>query len=164
MVDLQPPKARLGGRARKRLSNVRDTRTQRHLRALVCAPTMPEFDRESGSKRIYDFILFLRGAGWDVTFVARHAIGRQDQHVRLLEKAGVVALLAHGDDISALVQAEQFEMALLAFWQNRHVGGGADGRLHLCRVPVHRPARPAAPSIHPRRGSWSGIDPRGHDA
>ena len=71
-------------------------------RALVCAPLMPEFDRESGSGRIYDFILFLRDAGWKVTFVSRNSIGRPDRYVRLLEEAHVVARAACGDDIGEL--------------------------------------------------------------
>jgi glycosyltransferase involved in cell wall biosynthesis len=78
---------------------------------------MPEFDRESGSGRIYDFILFLRDAGWKVTFVSRHAIGPPDRYVRLLQESGVVALPAQGDDISQLIRSERFDLALLAFWK-----------------------------------------------
>jgi len=80
---------------------------------------MPEFDRESGSKRVYDFILFFREAGWEVTFASRHTIGRPGRYVRLLEKAGVVVRPAQGDDISELVRYGGFDLALLAFW---HIG------------------------------------------
>ena len=89
----------------------------RARRALVCAPLMPEFDRESGSSRIYDFVLFLRDAGWQVTYVSRQSTGRPDRYVRLLEEAGVAARPAHGDDLSDLLQAERFDLALLAFWR-----------------------------------------------
>jgi len=92
---------------------------QGQRRALVCAPLMPEFDRASGSGRIYDFILFLRNAGWKVTFVSRNVIGPPERYVRLLEEAGVVALPAYGDDIRKLIKHERFDLALLAFW---HIG------------------------------------------
>ena len=39
-------------------------RSQPLKRALVCAPLLPEFDREGGSRRIYHFIQFLRDEGW----------------------------------------------------------------------------------------------------
>ncbi len=80
---------------------------------------MPEFDRESGSKRVYDFILFFREAGWDVTFAPRQVVGRPDRYIRLLEKAGVVVQPAQGDDISELIRYGGFDLALLAFW---HIG------------------------------------------
>jgi glycosyltransferase involved in cell wall biosynthesis len=86
-------------------------------RVAVCAPVMPEFDRESGSSRLYAFIRFLRDAGWDVTFVSRYAIGPPDRYVRLLADIGVVARPAQGDDISELLRHERFDLALLAFWE-----------------------------------------------
>jgi glycosyltransferase involved in cell wall biosynthesis len=78
---------------------------------------MPEFDREAGSGRIYDFIHFLREEGWHVTFASRRVIGRPDRYVRLLEQVGVMTLPAHGDDISELVSRERFDLAVLAFWE-----------------------------------------------
>ena len=85
-------------------------------RALVCAPLMPEFDREGGSRRTYDFILFLRDQGWSVTFVSRSSMGPADRYVKVLEEAGVVALPMRGDNIDDLIRRGQFDLAILAFW------------------------------------------------
>jgi len=57
-------------------------------RALVCAPRPPAFDRESGSKRVFDTISFLRDAGWAVTFVAESADGG-DAYRSMLQQMGV---------------------------------------------------------------------------
>ena len=50
----------------------------RTRRALVMAPVLPEFDRESGSRRIFDLLMFLCEAGWSVTFVAQRGAGGTD--------------------------------------------------------------------------------------
>jgi hypothetical protein len=57
-------------------------------RALVCAPLVPEFDRESGSKRIYDTIEGLREADWEVSFAAENASGGE-RYMRMLQQRGV---------------------------------------------------------------------------
>ena len=59
-------------------------------RAVVCAPLMPEYDREAGSGRILHSIEFLREAGWDVSFVAREAPGGQ-RYLKMLQQSGVAS-------------------------------------------------------------------------
>lgn len=84
-------------------------------RALVCAPLMPEFDRESGSKRIYDTIGFLRDAGWAVSFIAESAVGGE-RHERLLRQQGVATYRGFGGRTEQLIQAAGFDLAIFAFW------------------------------------------------
>ncbi len=49
---------------------------------------MPEFDRESGSRRVFHVIEFLQSAGWSVTFVADNAADGE-RYARLLRQRGV---------------------------------------------------------------------------
>lgn len=83
--------------------------------ALVCAPCMPEFDRESGSRRIYDFIDYLRSAGWAVSFVSQH-VPEGERYARMLQQRGVA--IYHGFDtrVEQLIGATCPDLALLAFW------------------------------------------------
>ena len=84
-------------------------------RALVCAPLPPEFDRESGSRRIYHLIEFLREAGWAVSFLAQNeaAGGR---YMRMLRQQGV-ATYGDGDrKIDQLLTVGRFDLAIVAFW------------------------------------------------
>src|SRR5688572_24292425 len=85
-------------------------------RALVCAPLMPEFDRERGSKRVYDLIEFLAEAGWQVTFACRE-IRDGSRYRRLLHQRGVATCVGFGDRFEQLVRVALFDLALLAFWQ-----------------------------------------------
>src|SRR6478736_2001773 len=84
-------------------------------RALVCAPLMPEFDRESGSRRVYHLIEFLLEAGWRVTFAARQA-GDAARYVRLLRRQGVATYTGFGTALEDAVRVGRFDVALLAFW------------------------------------------------
>ncbi|HEY2148209.1 MAG TPA: hypothetical protein VGH32_09750, partial [Pirellulales bacterium] len=56
-------------------------------RALVCAPLVPEFDKESGSKRVFDTIAFLQETGWHVSFVSENGAGGE-RYERLLNLRG----------------------------------------------------------------------------
>lgn len=85
------------------------------MRALVCAPTMPEFDRESGSRRVYNLIEFLVEAGWQVSFAARK-VRDGARYVRLLQQRGIATYTGFGDRIGDVVRAGRFDLALLAFW------------------------------------------------
>src|ERR687893_209574 len=58
-------------------------------RALVCAPHLPEYDRESGSRRTFHLIEFLREAGWAVTFIAQNPAEGEQRYVRALQQRGV---------------------------------------------------------------------------
>lgn len=93
-------------------------------RALYCVSVMPEHDRESGSKTIFDFIVFLREAGWEVTLIAMNApdAGRAGQALGQLgvaSYAGMDSLLlgdAHLAGAERLIAAGQFDLAILSFW------------------------------------------------
>lgn len=84
-------------------------------RALVCAPLMPEFDRESGSRRIYHLIEFLREAGWHVTFIAQNPNGEQ-RYVRDLQQKGVAVYGGSPGQMEDLIRVGRFDLAILAFW------------------------------------------------
>jgi GT2 family glycosyltransferase/SAM-dependent methyltransferase/glycosyltransferase involved in cell wall biosynthesis len=84
------------------------------LRALVCAPTMPEYDRESGSQRMLDLIDFLQGAGWSVTFICKCA-GPQ-RYARLLQQRGMATYAGPKMPWADIIAAGQFDLAVLAFW------------------------------------------------
>jgi glycosyltransferase involved in cell wall biosynthesis len=91
-------------------------------RALVCAPLLPEFDRESGSLRVYDAITFLQDAGWAVSFVAEN--GRDgERYVRHLQQRGVATYCGFGDRTDRLIAAGRFDLAMFAFWHlaERHL-------------------------------------------
>lgn len=87
--------------------------TARH--ALVCAPCMPEFDRESGSRRIDDFITYLCDAGWAVSFVAEQAKDGE-RYIRLLRQRGVAVYIGFDSRVEQLLGAARLDVALLAFW------------------------------------------------
>lgn len=84
-------------------------------RALVCAPLMPEFDRECGSKRIYNTITSLQDAGWAVSFVAQNGRGGE-RYERLLRRRGVATYCGFGPKTSELIAAGEFDLAIFAFW------------------------------------------------
>jgi O-antigen biosynthesis protein len=83
-------------------------------RALICSPLLPEFDRESGSRRIFDLIECLRAAGWAVSFVSR--AGGAERYVAALQQRGVATYVGSGARIEQLIAGGRFELALLAFW------------------------------------------------
>src|SRR5437762_4682112 len=96
----------------------------RTRRALVCAPRMPEFDREGGSRRIFHLIEFLQDSGWRVTFVAEHA-QESERYAQILQQKGVAVYALYeswrnGDsaliDIEVLIRDGRFDLILFAFW------------------------------------------------
>jgi glycosyltransferase involved in cell wall biosynthesis len=84
-------------------------------RALVCAPLMPEYDRESGSRRIFDWIGLLREAGWEVSFAAREAPDGQ-RYARMLQQHGVATYVGFNQRLEQLLSAGRPDLAILAFW------------------------------------------------
>lgn len=90
-------------------------------RALVCAPLPPEYDRESGSRRIYHTIAFLLEAGMRVAFVCENA-SPNSRHLRHLRQLGVPTYVGFGQHTQELIEAGSFDLAVFAFWQlaNRH--------------------------------------------
>src|SRR5688572_15842429 len=86
-------------------------------RALVCAPLLPEFDRESGGQSIFDLIVFLREAGWAVSFVAENGnTPNSDRYVRILQQMGVATYAGFNSRTDELIASGQFDLAILAFW------------------------------------------------
>lgn len=86
-------------------------------RALVCAPLMPEFDRESGSKRIFDLCRFLRDAGWAVSFAAENGRGG-DRYASILRQRGISTYSGFDGQygLAELIVTGRFDLAIMAFW------------------------------------------------
>ena len=88
-------------------------------RALIGGPSLPAFDRESGSQRTHDFIRLLVDRGWSVTYLAKDRAPGDERYARLLRQAGVSVFHADGVDIGRLVATGSFDLAIFAFW---HIG------------------------------------------
>jgi len=93
-------------------------------RALVCAPLMPEFDREGGSRRVFHFLEFFQQAGWSVSFAADNAEGGE-RYVQKLRQLVIPVYALHrswsnGDDAltnpGELFKVGRFDIVLFAFW------------------------------------------------
>ena len=84
-------------------------------RALVCAPLMPEFDRESGSRRVLDLILFLRHAGWAVSFAAENGRGGE-RYAEMLRQLGVATYDRFGPETDELMSSGCLDLAVCVFW------------------------------------------------
>ena len=84
-------------------------------RALICAPLLPEYDRERGSGRVFELIEFLLEAGWAVSFAAQNGAGGE-RYVRMLQQRGVATYLGFNAGTEQLIGAGRFDVAILAFW------------------------------------------------
>lgn len=94
-------------------------------RALVCAPRMPEFDREGGSRRVFHLIEFLQESGWAVSFNAQYARDGE-RYARVLEQRGVPVHVSLGGGWPGgeqstihpadLIAQGSFDIAIIAFW------------------------------------------------
>lgn len=93
-------------------------------RALVCAPKMPEFDREGGSRRVFHLIEFLREAGWAVSYVAQNGIDGE-RYAHTLQQMGVATYASRNPwaggqeslvNPEALIATGHFDLVLVAFW------------------------------------------------
>lgn len=84
-------------------------------RVLVCSPVMPAYDRESGSRRIFDLVEFFREAGWAVSFAAKSANNDEQRYAKILQQRGVATYLDF-DRIEQVVTAGSFDLAILPFW------------------------------------------------
>jgi glycosyltransferase involved in cell wall biosynthesis len=80
---------------------------------------VPGADRDSGARRLFDFLRFLREAGWAVDFVASNRLG-DPRAVRALQKMGIAAhddgAPRAADHFERLLEAARFDLALFAFW------------------------------------------------
>src|SRR5215213_7641209 len=95
-------------------------------RVLIAAPLMPEFDRESGSQRVFDTIMLLREAGWAVSFVAENGRGGE-RYARLLQQRGVAVYEGFNERIERLLTRGRLDLVIFAFW---HL---AEAQMHLIR-------------------------------
>ena len=84
-------------------------------RVLIGAPLMPEFDRESGSQRIFDLILLLQEAGWAVSFAAHNARGGE-RYAHLLQQRGVAVYSEFGESVGRLLLRGRLDLVIFAFW------------------------------------------------
>jgi glycosyltransferase involved in cell wall biosynthesis len=95
-------------------------------RVLMASYGLPQDDRDCGSRRLFDFVSFLREAGWAIDFVAANGLG-DARYERALRQMGVAV---HGDAprpkgsgesagpdlLERLARAGAFDLALFAFW------------------------------------------------
>ena len=86
-------------------------------RALVVHTRMPAFDRDSGSQDIDNTVQFLLRAGWQVTFLAREEEGvAEERHANRLRQMGVATHAGFGA-AERLLRSNDFDLALIAFWE-----------------------------------------------
>lgn len=108
----QPPRPLRDDFAARLELSVRDTTARR--RALVCA-LMPHCDRDSGSKRVFDLLVFLQEAGWAVTFVGHHE--KEDpRYARILQQRGIAVFTGAGRWMKELIAAGDFDLAVFGLW------------------------------------------------
>lgn len=115
-----PPPERT--RAAQRRLSVRGGETAR--RVLVVAPTAAEFDRESGSRRVFQLLRLFREHDWEATFIAHHET-QGSRYARALQGLGVEAWAGPQtpgqsprtlDDPRTLFRETHFDLAILHFW------------------------------------------------
>ena len=88
-----------------------------HRRALIVHTRMPAFDRDAGSQDIDHIIRFLLRRGWRVTFLAREDKSTAEQrHVDRLRAMGVETHAGFGA-LDRLLSSNDFDLALIAFWE-----------------------------------------------
>jgi len=86
-------------------------------RALVCAPSLPEFDRESGSRRTFDLVMFLRESGWAVSYCPENPNPPgADRYARILQQRGVATYKGFNDHLNQYIAAGQLDLVICAFW------------------------------------------------
>jgi len=106
-----------------RPTNGQRTRQKRARRALVGAPFLPAYDRESGNQRIYDLVNFLLNDGWAVTFVAKRATPDDARHGAELRRRGVATYIAPGPELRTIIEVGRFDLAIFAFWYTGELFG-----------------------------------------
>ena len=87
-------------------------------RALICAPLVPEFDRESGAQNILDCMMFLRDAGWAVSFASENPNGGigTERYARLLSQQGIATYLGFDERFERLIEFGRLDLVICAFW------------------------------------------------
>jgi GT2 family glycosyltransferase/glycosyltransferase involved in cell wall biosynthesis len=95
-------------------------------RVLVVDPLMPAYDRASGSKRLFELLRMLSGAGHAVTFIARNGAGGE-RYKAELERLGVEVYAgdpakviqsppARPFELPSLLTETGYDLALLSFY------------------------------------------------
>ena len=84
-------------------------------RILVSSYYPPEFDKDSGSRRVLDLIELLCADGWNVTFVASNRMNNP-RYSRVLQQLGVAVYDGAKISLEELLVTTPFDLALLAFW------------------------------------------------
>jgi glycosyltransferase involved in cell wall biosynthesis len=84
-------------------------------RALVIAPFLPEFDRESGLLRVSNLIDMFLERGWEVTFGCLYQPRDRERYVRELELRGVETH-APLESLDSIRDVSGFDLAILAYW------------------------------------------------
>ena len=131
-------------------------------RALVWGPRLPDHDRQSGSRRLYDFLCFLREDGWAVTFAAK--TGGDERYARELRSLGIATHTHAEEEIGEIVRHGRFDLAILAFWEVAGVALRAlrqhspDTRVIVDSVDLHF-LRHARSAFESRMTSENGEDP-----
>lgn len=81
---------------------------------LVCAPSFPDHDRQSGSQRLFDLVTMLREGDHSVTFLAQGAGGtRYERH---LQRLGVLTYDRGNVHLDEVLSGGSYDVALLTFW------------------------------------------------
>jgi len=92
--------------------SVRGAETRR--RALVCA-LLPQPDRDSGSRRVFDLLVFLQESGWAVTFVSHHETV-DPRYARILQQRGIPVFFGSSRWMKELIAAGDFDLAVFGLW------------------------------------------------
>ena len=85
-------------------------------RALVVAPRLPEFDRESGLLRVYDLVDMLQRRGWEVSFACLQRPIHPERYTRELAQRGVETH-APLEDVEDVTDVGTIDLAILAYWR-----------------------------------------------
>ena len=83
-------------------------------RVLVCG-LMPEVDRDSGSRRVWDLIVFLQELGCHVTFVSHHAT-YIPRYAQALQQRGIAVFGGSATSVEPLIATGAFDLAVFGLW------------------------------------------------
>src|SRR5438105_4603712 len=112
------------------------------MKVLIAYPYFPEPDNSSGSYRLFEIIRILRGAGVELTFLARYDHGRTRRYAELLEGLGVRCVACQGpgyqlsaDECRQLLTAGAFDVALVGhYFVYEHFANLIRAFLPRCRL------------------------------
>lgn len=86
--------------------------------ALICAPLLPEFDREGGSRRVFHIIETLQEQGWSVSLLVQNLRGGE-RYIELIQQMGVPVFGGQENYIhpEMILRAGQFQLVIAVFWE-----------------------------------------------